>query len=128
MRTRNNHQYRYYNRNPQKVETEDCVCRAISTAVGLKYDAVDRLLDMTAEDNECDKLCVCCYHKLLEDVLHYTPTYCREGETVGEVAEMHRDKKIIIRIKGHLTCSIYSTILDIWDCTAEPVDCFWVIE
>ena len=33
---------------------------------------------------------------------------------------------LIIRIKGHLTCSIFGKIPDIWDCSNEIVDCFWV--
>ena len=33
--------YKYYNRNPNNDKIGDCVCRAISTATGLNYKAVD---------------------------------------------------------------------------------------
>ena len=40
--------YKYYNRNPNNDIKGDCVCKAISTATGLNYDAVDNLLELTA--------------------------------------------------------------------------------
>ena len=118
--------FRYFNRNPHKREEEDCVCRAISTALALPYQTAERLLTMSAEVNECDSLCVCCYHFLLEDIFGL-PCRLADGETVGELAECYKFNKLLIRIDGHLTCSIMGTVLDIWDCTREPVDCYWII-
>ena len=46
--------YRYYNRRPDGREMEDCVCRAISAATNLKYEAVENLLELTAEHCACD--------------------------------------------------------------------------
>ena len=117
----------YYNSNPWKLDEEDCVCRAISTALNVKYTAVSNMLDMIADVNKCDKLCVCCYHRLLDDIFGLDARYCH-GETVGEVAEDHPGRKLIIRIDGHLTCSMYGVVLDTWDCTREEVDCYWVVE
>lgn len=119
--------YKYYNRNPEHKEKEDCVCRAISTATGLKYYAVNRLLEMTAYNYSCDMLCKSCYHNLLDGVLGYKCIKCK-NTTVGELSDEYFDKKIIIRINSHLTCSIYGVVLDIWDCSDEKVDCFWIIE
>lgn len=116
----------YYNRNPNGYHKKDCVCKAISTATGLKYNAVNKLLDMTAKYGNCDKLCVCCYHKLLEDLLEYPVVFCYKGETVEDIAQTFDNCILIIRIKGHLTCSIFGKIPDIWDCSNEIVDCFWV--
>jgi hypothetical protein len=103
------------------------VCRAISTATNLRYDAVARLLELTAELYDCEMLCVCCYNNLLEDILHYERTDCDFAKTVGEIATEHPDKILIIRVNAHLTSSMYGTVLDIWDCTDELVDCYWVI-
>ena len=36
----------YYNRNPWKLDEEDCVCRAISAALDIKYVAVENLLEL----------------------------------------------------------------------------------
>lgn len=119
--------YMYYNRNPWQLEEEDCVCRAISTALNIKYTAVSNMLDMIADVNRCDKLCVCCYHKLLDEIFGLRPEYCY-GETVGEVAENHPGSKLIIRINGHLTSSMYGVVLDIWDCTKKVADCYWIVE
>lgn len=119
--------YLYFNRNPYNVEKEDCVCRAISTATGLKYNAVNKLLDMTAYSYSCDKLCKFCYNNLINKTLGY-PCFDCKNETVGDLSRDFFDKKIIIRIDSHLTCSIYGVILDIWDCSDEKVDCFWIID
>lgn len=123
-----NNSYRYYNRNPDGMHLEDCVCRAISTATGLNYEAVDRLLSLTAECYLCDKLCVCCYHNLLEDILGYRRHTCHNGETVEDIARQHPHDKILIRINSHLTSSIKGTIYDIWDCSQKEVDCYWIVK
>lgn len=120
-------EYSYYNRNPDKLHLKDCVCRAISTAVGLRYEAVDNLLELTAKEHECEKLCVCCYDNLLEDTLCYPRYENYYRQTVKELATQYPRNRLIIRVKGHLTCSIYGNILDIWDCSQELVDCFWVV-
>lgn len=120
--------YRYYNRRPDGAEIEDCVCRAISTATGLKYEAVEKLLALTSCNYECDKLSVDCYHNLLDGTLCYKQRTCKHNETAGELSERYRDKRLIIRINGHLTCSLYGTIVDIWDCTNKTVDVFWIVE
>lgn len=119
--------YRYYNRNPDNLHLKDCVCRAISTATGLSYDAVDNLLKITASEYECDKLCICCYKNLLTDILCYHCIYCKFSKTVEEVASEYPNNKLIIRVNEHLTSSINGVILDIWDCSQELVDCFWIV-
>ena len=119
--------YKYYNHNPDNLKLKDCVCRAISTAIGLSYEAVDNLLELTAKSYKCDKLCVCCYSSLLEDILCYDRVNCNFKCTVSEVAELHPKNKIIIRVDAHLTTSIYGNILDIWDCSDELVDCYWIV-
>lgn len=120
--------YKYYNRNPDKQEVEDCVCRAISTATGLKYQAVENLLELTSDNYSCDMLSLGCYHNLLDNILCYKSYFCKNGETVNDIATAYKDKRLLIRIKGHLTCSLYGTVVDIWDCTDKKVDVFWVVE
>lgn len=126
--TKNNGVYRYYNRRPDGAHLEDCVCRAISTATGLKYSAVDKLLDLIAETHECDKLVVGCYAHLLSDVFGYEQYFPRDEITVEELVREYPDKRLIIRVRGHLTSSIFGTLLDIWNCKDEVVDCFWIVE
>ena len=33
------------------------------------------------------------------------------------------DEKLIIRVDGHLTCSIFGEVLDIWDCSER----LWIV-
>ena len=117
----------YYNANPDRKVEQDCVCRAISVASGIPYKAVNLLLKATADENDCDSLCVCCYHKLLENVLGYRVIFPKSRKTVADIAEEYKNNILIIRINGHLTSCIYGTCVDIWDCTKEKVDCFWII-
>jgi hypothetical protein len=119
--------YQYYNHNPDKLHLKDCVCKAISTATGLHYPAVENLLELTAEKYDCDKLCVCCYHRLLEDILCYYREECYFKQTVEEVAKRFPRNKLIIRVDAHLTSAMYGVVLDIWDCSQELVDCFWIV-
>lgn len=120
--------YKYYNRNPDKVHIKDCVCRAISTATGLSYDAVENLLKITASEYECEKLCACCYDNLLSDVLCYHRVDYDFSKTVEDVASEYPNNTIVIRVQEHLTSSINGIVLDIWDCSDELVDCVWIIK
>jgi hypothetical protein len=120
--------YKYLNVNPELKHTKDCVCRAISTAVdGLSYNAVDKLLELTAIEYACEKLCACCYSYLLEDILGYPRTDCGFKQTVNQIAVSYPHNKLIIRIDAHLTSSINGLVMDIWDCSQELVDCFWIV-
>lgn len=107
---------------------QDCVCRAISTATELDYNVVEKLLNLTAKMYNCEKLCVCCYHNLLENLFDYPCIYCNTKKTVNELAKKFLNNKLIIRVQGHLTCSINGIIPDIWDCSKEIVDCFWIVK
>ncbi len=118
----------YYNRRPDGKRLEDCVCRAISTAIGLDYNHVNELLDKTALEHECEKLCVCCYHNLLEGKFGFHRHTCHNGETVGDIAQTYPNDNLIIRIHEHLTCAIDGKVFDTWDCTGKTVDCFWIVK
>lgn len=48
--------WRYYNRNPRDLHEEDCVCRAISTALGLDYRVADNLIRLAADAQGCEPL------------------------------------------------------------------------
>lgn len=119
--------YRFYNANPLGAIEKDCVCRAISGATKIPYEKIEDKLRLIAELHDCDRLCMCCYHRLLEDVFGLKPIYS-DGETVGEVASNFKDKIVIIRTNGHLTHSRYGVIYDTWDCTDCIADVFWVVE
>ena len=116
----------YYNRNPNNEIIGDCVIRAISTALGIEYYKVLNMLYKNSNYFNCDMIVKDCYKKIFEDygLIEYTP---KKEKTVKEVAEDFKDDILIIRINQHLTCSIYNCIMDIWDCSNEIVDTFWVV-
>ncbi|MBR5202891.1 MAG: hypothetical protein IKW45_06470 [Clostridia bacterium] len=118
----------YHNVNPDKSVEQDCVTRAISLASGIPYKAVSKLLKVTATEERCDELCVCCYHHLLEETLGYRVKFARNKERVEDIAKEYKNNIVIVRIDGHLTACVYGTCVDIWDCTKEIVDCFWIVQ
>lgn len=118
--------YRFYNVNPLGNIEQDCVCRAISTATDLPYKLIERKLVLIGELFECEKLCLCCYHHLLEKIFGLQQKFAN-GKTVKEISKEFCNNRVIIRIQGHLTCSLYGTVYDIWDCTEEVADVFWVV-
>lgn len=122
------HPFYYYNINPHKYVEGDCVTRAISITSGIPYKAVKKLLKLTAEENECDELCLYCYRDLLEGTLGYRIVFPKETKRVEDVAKEYPNNTLIVRIDGHLTACMYGVCVDIWDCTQEKVDCFWIVQ
>ena len=118
----------YYNINPQKEVEQDCVTRAISMASGIPYKAVSKLLKITAIESDCEELCLYCYRNLLERTLGYRIMYPKETKRVEEIAKEYSNNVLIVRIDGHLTTCMYGVCVDIWDCTQENVDCFWIVQ
>lgn len=117
----------YYNANPNQQQIGDCVIRAISLALNLDYFEVVTLLYNNSNFFNCDMLVRECYEKLLEDDFGLERIKPKTYKTVEEVANEFSDNVLLIRIKGHLTCAMYGRIYDIWDCSDEAVDCFWIV-
>lgn len=116
----------YHNSNPKGLETSDCVIRAISYALDIDYYEVINMLIENSNYFNCDALVKSCYGTLLS--LDFgLEQYWGMGKTVEEVANDFSDSKVIMRIKGHLTCSKYGVVYDIWDTSDEIVDTFWVV-
>ena len=117
----------YYNVNPLGERLPDCVIRAISLAANIPYyDTYDLLQDI-GDVFSCDELCVDCYSNLLTQVFGYE--MCDgNGKAVSEIGEEHPDDILIVRLKGHLTCVIRNILFDIWDCTDEICDRYWIVE
>ena len=119
--------FKYYNANVLGKEEEDCVIRAISVATRLSYGAVARLLDMASNYYRCEKLNCNCYGRLLTEIFGFPVRYCDNAETVEEIINKYSNNTLLLRIDGHLSCSIAGVIFDIWDCTKKLVDCYWIV-
>lgn len=117
----------YRNVNPDNESINDCVTRAISTATGLKYHAVENLLVLSANKFGCDPFVMSCYQNLLEKVLCYRVHECHSDETVADIAKRYKHHKVLIRIDQHLTCSMYGFIEDLWDCSDKRATKYWIV-
>lgn len=117
----------YYNVNPHGRTEPDCVTRAISLSTNTDYYIVGDLLSSSSEYLSCDKLNLGCYSKLLDEYFCLEKVQC-EGMLVGEVADMYPCERLLIRIKGHLTCSIFGDVYDIWDCRGEVATDCWIVD
>lgn len=119
--------FKYLNLNPLSLKEEDCVTRAIALASGYSYAEIQDKLYYISRLLECEKLCVCCYQHLLDDVFKYERVPCI-GMTVEEVSTKYKDEILLIRIDGHLTCSVFGVIRDLWDCGDSLSDIVWVVK
>lgn len=106
--------YVYLNVEPHGEHHSDCVTRAITLASGLPYKKVRKKLFHTAKLLECEKLCVCCYKFLIEDVLKCKRLNC-DGMYPAEFIDLHPEGKYLLRMNGHICCGIDNTIYDIFD-------------
>lgn len=96
-------------------------------ASGLPYEEVAKKLWLIAELLNCEKLCVCCYRHLLDDIFKYKRVNC-DGFLVGEFADRNPVGVYLLRINGHITCLVDGTIYDLWDCRNEFVTDAWKVE
>lgn len=119
--------YKYLNVNPRQETEPDCVCRAISLALQIPYSIVNRMLNENGDIYTCDDLRVTCYSKLLHREFGLDSKDGR-GRTAGYLARLYKNNVLLLRLDGHLTCSIYGVVYDIWDCTDEVCDVYWIVE
>lgn len=119
--------FRYYNNNPKKEIKGDCVIRAISLALGMNYYKIQKQLIENSNFFNCDIIVKECYKRLLEEEYHLK-SIDANGKTVEEITKDFPQNILIIRIPEHLTCAMYGVIYDIWDCSKEKADMFWIVK
>lgn len=117
----------YHNQNPQELILSDCVTRAISTALDIPYYEVAYMLRQNGKFYECEELCVDCYEKLLTHDFQL-PCFRGCGRTAEEVASDFPNDTLILRMVGHLSCSINGKIWDTWDSSDKVVTQFWIVK
>lgn len=117
----------YHNENPNGYHIPDCVIRAITLALRLDYFEVVKLLHLNAQELQCECLNVKCYEKLL-DYDFDLPHYMSFGLTAEEVANDYPNNILLLRMDGHLSCSVCGVIKDIWDCSQEIITDFWIVK
>lgn len=121
--------FKYYNNNPLKKRTGDCVIRATALALGKDWNEASDLLHQKSKQGCCEMSCLCCYKDLFDNDLKFKRVF--DGEdyiTAGEIAMLHKDKVLLIRLDGHLTCSKNGIIYDTWDCSDLEADIAWEVK
>lgn len=116
----------YHNENPNGYHIPDCVVRAICLTMEIPYYEVVSLLQRNGDYFSCDCLNKMCYEKLLDydfGLLHLKGN----GKTASEVAKDFPNNKLLLRMEGHLSSSIFGVIHDIWNCSDKVVTDFWII-
>jgi hypothetical protein len=117
----------YHNENPDGNHSDDCVTRAISTALGLKYSQTRRKLHHTAKLFTCDKLTRDCYSNLLDRVFGLPRVECN-GLSVGQFADLHPHGTYIVRVPNHATVIIDGNCYDTFYCLDYKCDICWRVD
>ena len=119
--------FEYYNAHPKKLETTDCVKRAITLAAQMDYMEVKRELNRykkvtgaSSFNSDYNP------HKYVENVLKGEkmsfPAVKGEPRMNGErFCAKYPKGRYILSMAGHWTCCIDGIIYDIWDCTQKCV-------
>lgn len=120
--------YKFLNLNPLNKNEKDCVCRAISLGLQKNYYEVLEELELIGKLFKCEKLCVCCYKFLLDNVYGLERIEEAKGMKIKDFIQKNKKGTYLIRIEGHLTCIINGICYDTWDCTNEKIDIIWVVK
>ena len=117
--------WRYLNKNPLGIDTEDCVLRSISVAEGISWNECQKKLSYLSGKEG----------KILNDVQFVEnyldkryPRKCYQGITIGEFADICPKGNFVVTTKGHIVAIINNVILDTWDCSDRIMKCCWHIK
>ena len=122
--------FHYYNCNPQKRFTDDCVIRAITSSTG---DSWEKTMTCLAEYSIKTGYMLNtpkCYGKYLEDC-----GYVKQKQPVHKDGKKVRFKEFVQKYdghaichcgKGHVTYVADNSTWDIWDVSDEVVGNYWV--
>lgn len=116
--------YKFYNNNSLGLFEDDCTIRAISTATGNTWDDTYKHLSNIARLNGTmmdDKDFIKKYLDERYERIYDIPKY------VGEVAGAYPDYILLITMRSHITCSMYGTILDSFDCRDQIATNCWIV-
>lgn len=127
----------FYNANPLKLRTRDCVYRAISVFLGVGWrDALDEIVRWAADRGRTNFNYRSNYNEFLKEKGYERNGSPEKGITVAEFCERYAEKgrMYILSCPGHLTVATWPehlsecVIVDTWDCSAKVVDGYWMRE
>lgn len=120
---------KYYNPNPAKKETGDCVVRALCRVEGRGWDEVYReLCEIGYEKKEMPSSDNCWKEYLMRRGYKYKGISVTKGSKrpkVGEFATKHREGYYILRVANHIVASVEGYYYDTWDCGENSLYGYW---
>lgn len=124
--------YHYYNCNPHRRLTDDCVIRAISSLTGDGWESTFRALTEKAIETGYMLHTPECYGRYLEEqgfVKHKQPMHA-DGTKIkfAEFVKTFDGKAFCHCGKGHVTYVSDNSTWDIWDVSNEIVGNYWAQE
>ncbi len=128
-KSKNNKPYHYYNCNPQRRLTDDCVIRAISSLTGDSWEDTFRGLAETAIETGYMLNTPECYGVYLEErgfTKHKQPTL-PDGKKIKflDFVKTFNGYAFCHCGKGHVTYVAENSTWDIWDVSNEIVGNYW---
>lgn len=122
--------YHYYNCNPHRKLTDDCVIRAIATSTGRSWqETMTNLAQYSIETGYMLNTHEC-YGKYLEDI-----GYVKQKQPIHQDGSKVKFKEFVKKYHGHAVCHCGEGHLtyvadnstwDIWDVSNEIVGYYWV--
>ena len=121
--------FRYYNTNPLKKETGDCVVRALAFFLGVTWrKAFLNIIAWCADQGLVSFNYRRTYTMYLKEIGYRRNRVPRKGMTVGEFRDgiAEKGRTYIISIPHHLTVIQDGVLYDTWDCSEKIMDGYWV--
>lgn len=124
--------YHYYNCNPHRKLTSDCVVRAICSSMGESWESVLNGLVKCSIETGYFMNTQECYGKYLKEhgyVKQKQPTH-KDGTKMkfSEFSQVFDGHAVCHCGKGHMTYVADNAAWDIWDVSDEVVGNYWVNE
>lgn len=126
--------YIFFNNNPKKRRTGDCVIRAISFATGKEWQDVYSELSALG----IERALIINDHKNWEEYLKYLgyekqPMPKREDNTRYTIKEFcnelaKENQVYIVKIAGHLTVVKDKNVYDTWNCEHKSIYNYWIVK
>lgn len=128
MKTRN----KYYNPNPFKKETSDCVIRAMVKGTGKDWDTVYKELfeigfelKVLPNDKECWE------EYLRQNGFTYQKLSIKKGSkrpTVQSFCEKNKKGTFVLRVANHVVTAVDGFFYDLWDSGHMSMYGYWIKE
>lgn len=128
MKTRN----KYYNPNPKKHETGDCVVRALCKATGKDWNTVyQELYEIGFELKVMPNADKSWIQYLENEGFKRIALPVKKGQRrmrVNDFAKKNRKGTFILRVANHIVTCVDSYYYDIWDCADSAVYAYFTKE